>query len=860
MCYIMSALFLGELSYIYGRKELSGVKSIWIAALIFIIFRVIFRYRVMAYIWTMVLIGIYAFGYYHFGMKEQDISQISRSYNDRTQVSIGGRVYDVQEKSTVIYIYLDHAYVSGESDVEGSVADQSDDGNCLTNKKILVVIDREKYDTTCKMHGSRVYPGEYFYAKAMYHAYEIPRNEGGYDEKMYYYSLGISGKFEVDTYRCVTCHNGVIESIDNQLRKNLYRFRNRLKLQLIRLAGERYGGIYSGILLGDKSGLQTEIKELYQMSGISHILSISGLHISLIGYCVYGMMRRFKGIFISASCSILIMYLYGMMTGFGFSTRRAVIMLGIKIMADVVGRTYDISSSLAAGAIWLMADNPLCIYHSGLILSFTAILGICPLYQVLREYLGLDSQVPDEELLENEKNKNRGLKNKGIVNRGIAALILSECINMMTRPWVINAYNRLPLYAGIVNVIVVFLMPSVILLGGIGLIIGMCGNILCIWIGKRVIYTGCMILKLYEKLCALSLKLPGAVTIVGDIDWRRIAVYYLIVIIFVICMHIMNNRQKDSRCMESTRRLIVKPVIRFMTTAAMICSLFAILTYENYNGLQIKMIDVGQGDSIFIRSGNNNILIDCGSSSDKRLTKYTILPFLYANGVSQIDFLVATHSDSDHVNGMKELLTNQVNGKNYVRNLVLADVGGKIKDEAYLELERTALLHGVKVLYFSKGDRIMCGKTTVCCVWPERGADDMDKNALSLVLRLENGNFSAVFTGDLSGEAEQMLVEAWQEKGQDMTADVLKVGHHGSENSSSREFLEYLHPKAAMISCGENNPYGHPAKDTVQRIAKVGSDIFITKDSGQITVSVNPFGNGKSNTGKNSFYVESFLH
>ncbi|MBQ3583296.1 MAG: hypothetical protein IJA27_01125 [Lachnospiraceae bacterium] len=220
--------------------------------------------------------------------------------------------------------------------------------------------------------------------------------------------------------------------------------------------------------------------------------------------------------------------------------------------------------------------------------------------------------------------------------------------------------------------------------------------------------------------------------------------------------------------------------------------------------------------------------------------------------MTRLDYLILTHSDSDHANGMIELLEYQRNKTPYVKYLVLPDIGADMKDSAYMELEEVAKKQGISVLYFSRGCRLESGEMQLKCIWPQQGANQPDKNNLSLVFLLEYQEFQMLFTGDLAQEGEQMLLKLQEEDLQKELEDidVLKVGHHGSDGSSSQIFLEVLKPKISLISCGRNNRYGHPGTQALSRLLDGGSDIYVTMETGEIQITVN----------ENGFSVETFLH
>lgn len=729
-------------------------------------------------------------------------------YEDGTQLFVEGKITDIDEKTNSIYCYVKSATVS-------------DGRQTMEAEQIVLIIKRQGT--------GQLVPGRHIRAEVTFYKFAYARNEGGFDERTYYYSIGVSGKCAVSDYEVISRKH-----LPDKISEVLYRVKQGMGRRIDCLTESHYSGIYKGILLGEKSAVPEETEELYKLAGISHILAISGLHISLIGYFIYRRLRTYRGIIFSALVSAGVICLYAMMIGGGFSARRAVIMFGVNILADVLGRTYDLISALALSFIFIMVSNPFCVFHSGVLLSFGAILGINPLFVVVTDFLG---------------TKKRWLK----------SWIAGICINIVTRPVIICIYHEISVYSSLINPVVISMMGIMVSCGFAGLFI----SYLWFDFGKIIFHAGCGILEFYEFLCRQFLKLPNASVIVKSPGKEEIVLYYLGIICIIAVLGCLRSKKRSmadgkrekEKSEQSHRQDRVihtcKCGIKYMVAGIVNLMLFSCLTYSENDKLVIKMIDVGQGDSIYINAKGKNILIDAGSSSERNITGYTILPFLKANGAERLDYLIMTHSDSDHAGGMAELLNEKQNGEYYVKNLILPDIGTNIRDTLYKEIEGIAVKNGINILYFGAGCGVKYRDVELKCIWPCQGADKPDKNNLSIVLKLESGNFKMLLTGDLSEDGEKGILsrqESLEMKIEDV--DILKVGHHGSNGSGCREFVELLKPDVSMISCGRNNAYGHPGKQALKRLAETGSDIFITMETGQITIFVREEG----------FSVETFLH
>ena len=193
-----------------------------------------------------------------------------------------------------------------------------------------------------------------------------------------------------------------------------------------------------------------------------------------------------------------------------------------------------------------------------------------------------------------------------------------------------------------------------------------------------------------------------------------------------------------------------------------------------------------------------------------------------------MDYWFLSHLDEDHINGMLEVAESGFP----IHCLVLAE--GIVRDDAWRDLMDFADSRGISILYMKQGSVLQGGKESwkITCLYPEDRNEETDRNNASMVLFYESGNIRGLFTGDLSAEQERRLAEEYELS----KADVLKVSHHGSRFGTCEELLNAFSPKAAIISCGRNNIYGHPGEETLQRLFKAGTAVFDTRFDGQIKI------------------------
>ena len=592
--------------------------------------------------------------------------------------------------------------------------------------------------------------------------FEEARNPGNFDEKLYYAKQKLFGE--------IWCEEVVdVRETENRFHEKLFEMRTKWNNCLMCEMGEEKGAILSAMLLGERSSIEPEIKELYQKNGFGHLLAISGLHISFIGLGVYHFFRKIGLSFgVSGSFAIGILALYVLLLGFSVSIFRAFLMLFLRLLAEMTGRVYDMVTAVILSAALLVMYEPLYLTDGGFQLSHGAILAIYYVIPVL-EKLG--------------------------VKKPFSA---SVAITISLFPITLWHYYEISTYAVLWNLIVIPLMS--VLLG-----LGMFGSLIPF---GRVLFVGCkVILEVYEVTGKIGNMLPGNRLVLGKPSIITIIFFYVWLIMVVVIVEKGKHPQKIM-------------LIGFL--------LMGLLFIKVPDGkLRITMLDVGQGDCIYFKGPKGtHYLVDGGSSSVKEVGRYRIESFLKYEGVGVVEYVFLSHGDTDHINGIQEMIERQVYGVK-INNLILPE--NYKEDEKLLEIAKLAKEQGIRVFCIRKGETLVEGELVITCLQPGKSEKGLDSNAASMVLDISFGEFSMLFTGDVEGEGEKSLIEKL--KGRDY--DILKVAHHGSKNSTSEAFLEVVRPKIALVSVGKNN-YGHPHKETMERLKKVGSKVLITREEGAI--------------------------
>lgn len=604
--------------------------------------------------------------------------------------------------------------------------------------------------------------------------FSINSNPGGFNEYLYYKSQNISYKVNAKELTLVDGSYSRFHLVLNNIKDKLLQVFNTI-------LSEKEVGTIIAMVLGEKYLLGDEIKSLYQENGVSHILAISGLHISMVGAAIYFMLRKLRlGLMVSTVMSLVIVFSYGIFTNFSVSTNRAVVMYCIMLLARLIGKTYDIISALSLSAFLILIQNPMELFQAGFLLSFGAVLGIAII-------------LPCMNILHEAKSSL------------LKSIYVSISAQVFTLPFVLYYFFQIPTYSVIINLIILPLMSLLILSS---LVAGI-GGLISISFGVFLVGGANYILKFYEWVCRIGSSLPWNLVTVGRPDNIRILIYFVILLVFIM----------------GVRRLEKKRFLVFFALAVLV-----LIFPMPREGLTITMLDVGQGEAIFMETGSGaTYFIDGGSSDVNQVGRYRIAPYLLSKGRDRLDYAIITHTDMDHVSGLIEL----IEGKQItIKRLILPDTTSR--NEIYQKLEVLAAAKGIELMYIVSGDMIIDGGIQMTFLHPPKGYQPASNNDYSAVLSISYGDFDMLLTGDIEDKGEKELIKYLPVVQTDY--DVLKVAHHGSKNSTSQEFLSVIKPELALISCGRSNRYGHPHEELLERLKRSGAEVMITKESGAITI------------------------
>ncbi len=666
--------------------------------------------------------------------------------------------------------------------------------------------------------------GEYVAVRGSFFEFSEASNPGEFDSKTYYRSKQVVGRLK---------NAELVERAEPAfgIREWLLQRREYWETYLAECFPKKEAAIMSALLLGEKGGLEEETRELYRRNGILHILSISSLHITILGMGFYRLLRKAGlPVWTAAVLGGMFMVGYGMLTGFGVSVCRAVGMYLLRMLAEIAGRTYDMLNALGAVGGVMLLWNPYYLQNSGFLLSYTCVLGIGIVYPILKKCL-------EEGQAERRKRKAGSVREvcgKKAEVMLIDSMLLSISIQLVTLPVQLWFFFEVPVFGGAINLLILPLVKPLVISGVFLLLFPFAGK----WISAVEIF----ILHWYEMVCSFFDRLPWQTWNPGRPEIWQILVYYGTLLLMLRVMNRGKNTGRSARwgsgCLFAIGLILLG--IRFG------------------NGAQIIFLDVGQGDCVLIQTEvGENYLYDCGSTSRSNVGKYVLLPYLKYRGIRNLDAIFVSHPDRDHVNGVIEVLECAKEQGIKVAQTVISATGIENAAEQYGELlEAAAGAYdgaGVEVRLLAAGDRWSGRKAAAefLCLHPEaagEGGLDVNEASLCLYVRLlsKEGKLSVLLTGDVEGAGEELLTESLKayeiEK-----IDVWKVAHHGSRNATGEAFLRQIrgkwqNPLIAVISCGRKNRYGHPHEETIDRIEAAGVEWYCTKENGAVTVTTDKGG------------------
>ena len=697
-------------------------------------------------------------------------------------------------------------------------------------------------------------PGQICSVKGHFLELSPATNEGEFSLSSYYKGEGISGVFQAKTIE-------LVRGESSPFAKELFTLKQSLGNRIDALFPEETAGFLKSLFLGERSGITLSEKSLYQSAGISHILAISGLHLSLLGGFFYRLLRKTKlSSLLSSLITSFFLFSYFLFTGSSHSAFRALFMLFLRFVAIQLGKGKDLLSQLSFALLFLLWLNPLSLYSIGMQCSFFTLF----VFFLLEERPGKAVRKKKEKALSKickkhalgfSKHPSLLLKFPAYLSKLIPCLLStlphrlqgSFLFYLALLPLFSLIQFSFPLYAPLLNLLLLPLLPFFFLLGAVSIFLSYLPEqdfllLRLFSFSSRFLLN--LLFQIFHLFMEKSLALPFSQILLGKMQALSVMFYFLFLYL-----------------------LFFFPKAKSLS---LLLSLGFLLSLPLYlprppKELEIAALDVGQGDGFVLRKGALVFTIDNGSTSKNLFPEQIFFPYCKAKRIQHIDYALLTHCDRDHISGIQALL--EKNPSISLSHLILP--ASALQDHRYDLLKRLAYNHGADVSYWQKGDELVFSEQGIClsakktawaenpstskkrgpdtkghqlhirCFYPNDSTYIEEANAHSIGCLLEYGHFRMLFTGDMPKESEEALLENCRETEASPIVDDLKLAHHGSKTSSCPSFLSETRAKFALFSYGKKNRYGHPHKSTVENCKKYRLFPLETAKLGEILIKTN---------------------
>ncbi|KAA3654364.1 MAG: DNA internalization-related competence protein ComEC/Rec2 [Chloroflexi bacterium] len=598
------------------------------------------------------------------------------------------------------------------------------------------------------------------------------------------------------------------ENEGNPIYHTIFAIKRQAHATINQLIAEPQASLLAGILLGNDNGLPPDLDQAFRVTGMTHIIAISGFNIAIIIMVLMSISRPFLGDRYATLFATTGIILYTILVGADASVVRASIMGSVFLFTSRwLGRPgFSVATLLVAG--WVMTViRPFLLWDVGFQLSFAATLSLIlyadPLAKQVRFRLRhyFDHDATDRLM--------------GLLTEPV---IITLSAQLLTLPLMMGHFGQLSLISLLANALILPAQPGVMLWGGLATIVGLFSPAA----GQIFGWIAWLFLSYTIQLVEMLAMVPKAAVSV-NITWTGVIFIYLTIAAGTWLM-----RQEKRRRQQIADQLRQNLTQRVALGSSLIGALLVISwgTSQPDGNLHIVFFDVGQGDATFIQTpSGRQILIDGGlypSILNEALG--TQMPFWDRD----IDLMIATHPDADHVSGLVDVF------ERYQVDQLITDGSGAGESEIFDALleaaAETAVHHALA------GERIEIDDgVTLEILHPSTHHNNENRNENSVSMRLLFGDFSYLFTGDAEQLAEQTMLKS----GAPLNTLVYKAGHHGSRTSSTMPFLQAAHPQIIIISAGEDNRFGHPHPQTLERAVAIGATTLRTDELGSIELTTN---------------------
>jgi len=634
----------------------------------------------------------------------------------------------------------------------------------------------------------------------------------------------------------------------------------REKIDKLSEGSPRAGGVLRAMLLGDRSFVDRTESTDFQKTGAFHVLVVAGLHVGAIAAVLFWAGRRLR---LARTWTMLftlaLLFGYVAVVEQRAPVLRAAVMATIVVLGGFFSRRLELLNSAAVAALALLITKPLALRDSSFQLTFVAIGCIAglavpwlertaePYVRALRGWRDVTRDSAHEpraaqfridlrslgQWISAHMPERLGKATGNAFVRGLSLtfrvwelLVVTMALQIGMLPLMARDFHRVALAAPIVNLGAVPMVGVLVPLGFVtltmSLIFPAAGKLFAaplVWVTVLLMH----LVHWFAHFPRWSYRIPGP-------PFWLIALFFVVGIVLAAEMRLKYSRQKTF-----TRAFSLAWI-----TFALTIAIFPFQPKWSKGKLEVSVLDVGQGDSIFVVSpGGKTLLIDGGGAfsgfqgQEQHFGidpgEEAVSPYLWSRGFQKLDVVALTHAHQDHLGGLTAILENFHVGQLWI--------GREVSSLGFHHLEEVARARKIPIERELRGKSFDWDGVSGEFLWPEIGPDEVAlaaKNDDSLVLRLCFGDRNILLPGDAEKLAEHKILE--ENRSHLLHSDILKVGHHGSKNSTIPEFLAAVHPQIGIISVGEANPYGHPSPELLERLQGAGVRILRTDRDGAVHV------------------------
>ena len=655
------------------------------------------------------------------------------------------------------------------------------------------------------------------------------KNPGGFDYERYMNLQGIFATGYVYNNPDIIL---LRQSTASGIRLKLETFRLYLKEIIYFNASTPSREIIEAMTIGNQNAIPVDVRNNFNKTGTSHILSISGLHISMVAAITFFfillflkrseyLMLRFNIIKAASAAALLMVLIYAPIAGMGVTVIRSALMAIVFLCALFLGRQKDMYNTLAIAALIILVISPNALFDISFQLSFTAVLSLIYIVPRFSKF-----SLPLSEGLPHWLQKT--------LRHIYLSILVCVAATLGTLPLIVFYFNRISAITIIANLILVPLLGTIALAFSMAFILSA--------------FFSAGLAGFFIKIASFFVQISVyAIDYLASLSWSsfnftspnfaEIIIFYLLI---YILLRLIDLRHKSNRIKIdhfARHPLVLKYILLFIIFLFLADAAYLFTRDKISSDLRVTAIDVGQGSSILVRfPGGKTMLIDGGGFADSSfdMGKLVVAPFLYSERITKIDIVVLSHPHPDHLHGLLYITDN-------FDVQEVWSTGLRLDNEVFREWEKIIKHNKIKVKYLSaQSPPTELSGVQVNILWPlkPRKLDVTDQfydlvNDESLVIKINYGQVSFLMPADISASVEKLLIRS----GQDLHSDVLFVPHHGSSHSSSPDFIRKVACRSALISAGPNNPFHHPAPSTIKRLTDAKVNILRTDRDGAITVT-----------------------